>query len=65
MATPAVLVLIAIIVAVAGVLFGAYIKICLAIRREDRVKWSLRSDAPTFSTQTARSLVGLRGSRWD
>jgi hypothetical protein len=56
---------IAIVVAVAGVLFGAYIKICLAIRREDRVKWSLRSDPPTSSTQTARTLVGIRGSRWD
>jgi hypothetical protein len=61
----AALITIAIVVAVTGVLCGAYIKICLAIRREDRVKWSLRSAPPTSSTQTARSLVGIKGSRWN
>ncbi len=58
-------IIIAMIVTVAGVVFGAYLGICLAICREDRRKWSLRSKPPTFSAQTARSLVGINGTRRD
>lgn len=59
------LILIAIVVAVAGVLFGAFLKICFAIRREDRTKWSLRHDAPSQAAQSARDLVGISSSRWE
>jgi hypothetical protein len=59
------LIIITIVVTVAGVMFGAYLRICLAIRREDRRKWSLRSGPPTLSAQTARSLVGINGTRRD
>jgi len=61
----AALITIAFVVAAAGVVFGAYIKICLAIRREDRSKGSLRFDAPNQSAQTARAVVGITSSRWD
>jgi hypothetical protein len=64
-ATMAALITIAIVVAVAGGLFGAYLKICLAIRRDDGRKGSLRRDAPSQSAQTARTLVGMNSSRWD
>ena len=59
------LVIVTIVVSVAGVLFGAYLGICRAICREDRLKWSLRSGPPTFSAQTARTLVGIKGTRRD
>ena len=61
----AALITIAIIVAVTGAVFGAFIKICLAIRRDDRTKWSLRRDAPSQAAQSARDLVGISNSRWD
>lgn len=64
-ASVASLILIALIVAVAGVLFGAFLKICFAIRREDRTKWSLRRDAPSQAAQSARDLVGISSSRWE
>jgi hypothetical protein len=64
-ATMAALITIALVVAVAGVLFGAYLKICFAIRREDRAKWSLRRDAPDQAAQSARDFVGISGSRWE
>lgn len=56
------LIVIAIVVAVAGVLCGAFGAICLAICREDR-KGTLGSDAPSGSARSARSFVGF--SRWD
>jgi hypothetical protein len=59
------LIIIAIIVIVAGVMFGAYLAICFAISREDRLKWSLRSSPTTFGRQTARTLVGINGTRRD
>lgn len=59
------LIIITSIVTVAGVMFGAYLGICFAICREDRRKWSLRSAPSTFSTQTARALVGMSGTRRD
>ena len=58
-------IIITIVVTVVGVMFGAYLGICFAIRREDRRKWSLRSSPPTLSTQLARSFVGINGTRWD
>jgi hypothetical protein len=54
-----------IIVAVAGVLFGAYLKICFAIRQEDRTRGSLRLGAPNQSAQSARDFVGISSSKWD
>ena len=57
--------IIAMVVTVGGVVFGAYLGICFAICREDRRKWSLRSGPTTFSKQTARSLVGITGTRRD
>ena len=44
---------------------GAFLKICFAIRREDRTKWSLRREAPNRSAQSARDFVGISGSKWD
>ena len=59
------LIVITIVVTVAGVIFGAYLAICFAISREDRLKWSLRSSPTTFGRQTARSLVGINAARRD
>lgn len=61
----AALITIATVGALTGVALGAYLKICFAIRREDRKKWSLRRSAPDQSAQTARSLVGISSSRWE
>jgi hypothetical protein len=60
----AALITIAIVVTVAGIVFGAYIKICFAMRRDDRTRWSLRRDAPNRSAQSARTLVGMNRSGW-
>lgn len=60
----AALVTIGIVMAIAGVLLGAYLKICGAIRREDRMKGSLRFDAPSQSARSARSLIGISHSKW-
>ena len=61
----AALITIALVMAAAGVVLGAYVKICFAIRREDRKKWSLRRKAPNQSAQSARDLTGISSSRWD
>lgn len=61
----AALITIALVVAGAGVVCGAFLKICSAIRREDRTKWSLRRDAPNQSAQSARDFVGISSSKWD
>jgi hypothetical protein len=58
------LIVIAIVLTLAGIVFGAYIKVSFAIRREDRSR-SLRLDAPTQSARAARHLVGISSSRWD
>jgi hypothetical protein len=55
----AALITITIVVAVAGIAFGAYLKVCFAIRRDDRTKWALRQEAPNKSAQSARALVGI------
>lgn len=61
----AALIIIAIVVAVAAVAFGAYIRVCFAIRREDRTKGSLRHEARSQSARSARNLVGMSSSKWD
>lgn len=47
-----------------GIVFGAFIRLSYAISWEDRRRGSLRLDAPSSSTQAARSLVGITNSRW-
>lgn len=49
---------------VSGVCIGAFIRLSLAIRSEDRMKWSLRLDAPSASAKAARSLIGVSESGW-
>ncbi len=61
----AALITIALVVAAAGVVLGAFLKICSAIRREDRTKWSLRREAPNQSARSARDFVGISNSRWE
>jgi hypothetical protein len=58
------LIIIASVLTLTGVLFGAYVTLSFAIRRDDR-RGSLRFDATTPSAQTARDLVGISSSRWD
>jgi hypothetical protein len=53
------------VVAIAGICIGGFLKLCFAIRREDRTRGSLRLDAPSHSAQLARDLVGMSSSRWD
>jgi hypothetical protein len=59
------LIIITTVLTLAGVMLGAYLRICFAIAREDRLKWSLRSNPPTFTAQTARTFVGIKGTRRD
>lgn len=59
------LVVLGVVTIIIGACLGAFIKLSFAIRRDDRVRWSLRFDAPDHSTRTARSLVGINGSRWE
>lgn len=59
------LVIIALVLALVGVVAGAFIVISFAIRREDRTRGCLRFDASSNSTRAARSLVGVSSSRWD
>jgi hypothetical protein len=61
----AALITITVVGTVAGIVCGAFLKICFAIRREDRTKWSLRRDAPNQSAQSARDFVGISGSKWE
>jgi hypothetical protein len=63
-AAVAALTIVAIAVTAAGVLLGAYIKICWAIRWEDRIRGSLRLGAANHAARTARVLVGMSSSRW-
>ena len=48
-----------------GVLFGGFLMISLAIRRDDHSLGSLRFDAPNHSARTARTLVGLSSFHWE
>lgn len=52
-----------IITVITGTAVGVFLKISFAIRREDK-RHSLRFDAPSSSTQAARSLVGVSRSGW-
>jgi hypothetical protein len=61
----AVFVVLGTVVIIMGACIGAYCKLCSAIRREDRIRGSLRLDAPSHSAQSARDLVGISSSRWD
>jgi hypothetical protein len=58
-------VVLGIVTIIAGVCIGGFLKLCSAIRREDRIRGSLRLDAPSHSAQSARDLVGISSSRWD
>lgn len=46
-----------------GALFGGFLMISFAIRRDDRDLGSIWFDAPNASKKTARALVGIRPSR--
>ena len=60
----ATLVTIALVLVLAyGVLFGAFLVICAAIRREDRIG-TLAGRAPSWTAQSARSMTGWHRSRW-
>jgi hypothetical protein len=59
------LIIIALVTVAFGVMFGAFLAISFAIRRDDRIRGSLRFGAPSHSTKAARSLVGMSSSRWD
>jgi hypothetical protein len=48
-----------------GALFGGFLMVSLAIRRDDHSLGSLRFDAPNHSARAARTLVGISSSRWD
>lgn len=61
----AVLITLAIPMVLIGGTVGTFLTLSFAIRREDRLKWSLRSEPTSFSAQVARALVGINGSRWD
>jgi hypothetical protein len=58
------LIIITAITVAAGALSGAYWVICSAIRREDRVRGSLRLGATSLSARSARDLVGISRSTW-
>lgn len=47
-----------------GVTIGAFLRLSLAIVKEDRTG-TVRSDAPSRSAQLARTLIGINSSRWD
>jgi hypothetical protein len=54
-----------VLIAVAfGAAIGVILTLSLAIGWEDRRRGSLRLDAPSASTRTARSLVGVSRSGW-
>lgn len=46
-----------------GVLFGAFVTICFAIRREDKVG-TLAGRAPSRACQSARHMTGWHWARW-
>lgn len=58
------LVFIGIVVALAVIGFGAYLKISLTIGREDR-SGSISGDAPNRACRSARSMTGFRRLRWE
>ncbi len=61
----AALITITTVAVIAGTVLVAYVKICSAIRREDRRKWSLRNEPPDHSARSARNLTGISSSKWN
>jgi hypothetical protein len=59
------LVVLGVVTIMIGICVGAFLKLSSAIRREDRRRGALRLNAPNHSAQTARTMVGVRSSRWD
>jgi hypothetical protein len=59
------LVVLGVVTIIVGACIGAFLKLSAAIRREDRVRGSLRLDASTSSARSARTMVSLSSSRWD
>lgn len=53
----------ALVLALYGVVFGAFLTISFAIRREDR-RGSLAWDAGGMTEQSARSITGWHRARW-
>lgn len=58
------LVFVGIVVAVAGMALGAYLKISFTINREDR-SGSISGAAPNQACRNARSMAGYHRLRWD
>jgi hypothetical protein len=58
-------VVVGIVIVIAGMCLGAFLKLSFAIRREDRDRGSLELDAPSYSAQAARDFVGISSCRWD
>jgi hypothetical protein len=63
--TMAALITIALVAMAFGIVFGAFLKLSSAIRREDRIRGSLRRRALDPRDRTVRSLVGAHSSGWD
>jgi hypothetical protein len=59
-----VIVVLVLITIATGATIGVILRLSLAIGWEDRRTGSLRFDAPSASTRTARSLVGVSRSGW-
>jgi hypothetical protein len=57
------LVTIALVLALAGTFVGAFVRISLAIVREDR-NGTLAHGAPGWAEQSARSITGWHRARW-
>jgi hypothetical protein len=64
-ATMAALPTLAPVAMVFGIVIGAFLKLSSRIRREDRIRGSLRRRALDPRDQTVRSLVGAHSSGWD
>lgn len=58
------LVFLGIVVLIASLVFGAYLKISFTINREDR-SGSISGDAPNWTCRRARSMTGYHRLRWD
>lgn len=63
--TMAALITFALVAIAFGIVFGAFLKLSSVIRREDRIRGSLRRRALDPHDQTVRSLVGAYSSGWD
>jgi hypothetical protein len=59
----AALITLALVMIIFGACVGVFLKLSFAIRREDRAR-SVRFAAPNATSQIARDMVGISGSRW-